>query len=351
LLSLLLPGPTVPPPGTAAPAVDSGIIYAGIELNPEDARVIALRVTKGGGETNYKLVYSDSVRLTVGLAGDERSEAEITRDTAQTVLELLTRLRRRYQIPQERVFLIGSSRLGMASPEGLVDAIGKATGKTLSFLDAETEMQLSIAGTISRLGKVGDTQIDNRNSSALIELNSADATGGYQLLKHSPSGTPGYSFVTMSLPIGAPNPVDASALRLALRREREGKPGMVNRKRVYLTGSVAWAAAALIHPEDQGSFVALTREEIERFAEKAARSPQEALSPDLSPIRDRGLRLKAESELQAVKDAFPPQRLIAGAEALKTIANEFEWEDKQIWFARFGYLGCLLSYVRLQAEK
>jgi hypothetical protein len=52
-----------------------------------------------------------------------------------------------------------------------------------------------------------------------------------------------------------------------------------------------------------------------------------------------------------VKSAFTPQQLAAGAETLRAVASELEWQGKQIWFARLGYLGCLLSYVRLQAEK
>jgi hypothetical protein len=63
------------------------------------------------------------------------------------------------------------------------------------------------------------------------------------------------------------------------------------------------------------------------------------------------LRQKAESELQAVKSAFSPHQLGARVEAVRAIASEFEWQGKQIWFARFGHLGRLLSYVRLQAEK
>jgi hypothetical protein len=107
----------------------------------------------------------------------------------------------------------------------------------------------------------------------------------------------------------------------------------------------------LLYPDDQQTFVPLTSDVIEWFAEKAARAPRELLNPNLSYIRDRDLRQKVESELQAVKSAFTPQQLASGAEALKAIASEFEWQGKQIWFARFGYLGCLLSYVRLQAEK
>lgn len=346
-LGLLLHSSTVPAIGQVAPTTESWEIYAGIELTTEEARAIALRVSRSEEEPGFKLVYSENIRLALGRAGN----GQFARHAAQAVLKLMTRLRQRCQAPPERIFLIGSSGLGAGPPEGLVEAISKTTGKTIVFLDAETEVQLSIAGTISRLGKVGDAQIDNRNSSVWIEINSDCALGGYQLLRYSPSAPPGYDFVTMSVPHGAPGLANAASLRQALRKERESKPGLVNRKRVYLTGSVAWAAATLLYPEDRQPFVPLTSEEIMWFAEKMARAPQELLNPNLSSIRDRGLRQKAESELQAVKSAFTPQQLIAGANALKAIASEFEWQKKQIWFARFGHLSRLLSYVWLQAER
>jgi hypothetical protein len=111
------------------------------------------------------------------------------------------------------------------------------------------------------------------------------------LLKYSPSAPPSYDFVTMSISYGAMGLASAESLRQARRREREGKPGLVNRKRVYLTGNVAWGVVALVHPEDQQPFVPLTSEVIEWFAGKVARSPREVLNPNLSFIRDRDLRI------------------------------------------------------------
>lgn len=348
-LSLLLNSPAM---GQAAPSTvsgETGEIYSGIELTSEEARAIALRVSRSEEEPGLKLVHSETIRLALRRASNGQFAPQAAEEAAQTVLKLMARLRQQYQAPPERIFLIGSSGLGADHPEDLVNTISKKTGKTLTFLDVETEVQLSIAGTISRLGKAGDTRIDNRNSSVLIEINRDNALGGYQLLKHSPSAPPRYDFVTMRLPHGSRSLV--KSLRQALRTERENKPGLVNRKRVYLAGSIAWAVTTLLYPGDQQPFVPLAHEEIVWFAEKMARAPYELLDQNLSSIRDRELRQKAESDLQAVRNAFTPQQLIAGTAALKAVASEFEWQEKQIWFARFGYLGCLLSYVRLQAEK
>src|SRR5215813_4930213 len=350
-LSLLLSclnAPSMAQAGAQAGPTQPGEVYAGIEITTEWVRAIALRFSRSEDESGLKLLYSENIRLALARDGDGQITTQAAKEAAQTVLKLLTRLRQQSQAPPERVFLIGSSGLGADRPEALVKTISEATGKSLIFLDSDTEIQLSIAGAIPRLWKVGDTQIDNRNSSVLIEINGDRTLGGYQLLKYPPNAAPRYDFVTMRVLHGV---AGDESFRQALRRERENKPGLVNRKRVYLMGSVAWAMATLIYPEDQQPFVPLTSEVIEYFAGKVARAPRDVLNPNLSFIRDRDLRLKAESELQAVRSAFTAQQLADGVEAARAAASEFEWQGKQLWFARFGHLGRLLSYVRLQAEK
>ena len=334
--------------GAQAAPTQPGEVYAGIEITTEWVRAIALRISRSEDESGLKLIYSENIRLALARDGDGHITLQSAKEAAQTVLKLLTRLRQQSQAPPDHVWLIGSTGLGAERPEALVKTISEATGKSLTFLDSESEIQLSIAGAIPRLWRVGDAQIDNRNSSVLIEINGDRTLGGYQLLKYPPNAAPRYDFVTMSVPNGF---VGDESLRQALHRERESKPGLVNRKRVYLTGSVPWAVTTLIYPEDQQPFVPLTSDVIDWFAGKVARAPREVLNPNLSFIRDRDLRQKAESELQAVKSAFTSQQLATGVEALRAVAGEFEWQDKQIWFARLGHLGRLLSYVRLQAEK
>jgi hypothetical protein len=343
---------------TAAPGQPSEI-YAGIELTAEEVRAIALRVSRSEEESGLELIYSDNIRLAPGPAGAGQFTPEAAIEAAETILKLLARLRQQFQTPPERVFLIGSG-LGADRAQELVKAVNKSTGKSITFLDVKTEVQLSLVGTIPRLSKVGETLIDNRNSSALIEIDNSGARGGYQLLKHPLYGAngpnsmgaagaaPGYDFVTMDIPHGV---AGETSFRQALREEREIKPGLVNRKRVYLTGSVPWAVATLLYPENRQPFVQLTIEEIDDFAGKVARAPREIFNPNLSFIRDRESRRKARSELEAVKSAFTPELLVARVEALRAVASEFEWQEKQVLFARFGYLGCLLSYVRLRVER
>jgi len=358
--------------GQESTANRSTEVYAAIELSADGAVVAALQFSKHEEEPGLKLIYSEIIKFSLARSIDGEFSPKASVEGASTVQKLLLRLRQDYNVPDEHIYLLGSSELGADHPQDLVSIVNKMTGKELSFLDPATEVQLSIVGTIPQRERVGSSWIDNRNTSVLIDLGSYNIRGGYQLLKYSPS--PQYDFTTMTIPHGALSVSNqltksggltggwmtliqeakvlcAGPFREALRKEREGKPGLFNRKRVYLTGSTAWAFATLLYPDKRDNYIPLNPEDIEMFSEKVARSPWNLLNPSLSYLRDRGVRREAESEVKSVRDNFTPQQLVAAAELLKTMADELNWREKKVYFARMGHFGCILSYIRLQAGK
>jgi hypothetical protein len=347
-------------------------LHAGIELSADGVRVIALQLSPRDEKPGIKLVYSEMVHLPLRRGANGQFTPQASATAAQAILKIMTRLRQQYRVPPERIYLIGSSRLAADPPDDLADAVGKATGLKLTFLDAVTEVQLSIVGVIPRLRKMDATWIDNRNSSLLFDLGSAGTQAGYEFLKYQTSSAPTFDYATMNLPGGMIRCANeasqalkestdlpafaeqirktgVAAFRQSLRRESEIKPGLLYRKRVFLTGSIVWAMTTLLYPEDRQSFVPISYDAIVQFADKALRNPQALTNPSLSSIRDQTLRQEVKQEVDAIKTAFTPQQLLAGAELLKAAAEELRWREKTVTFARLGQYGCVLSYVRLQA--
>jgi hypothetical protein len=360
--------------GQVTPNVEPGELYAGIEISTEELRAAAFRISSRGGEPGVRLIHSEVVHLTPGRLLKEKSAPQAVGEVANIIQVLLSQLEVQHEVPAEHIYLIGSNELRIESHQDLVDALIKTTGKTLTFLDTETEVQLSIVGTIPQRVKVGGRWIDNRDSSVLIEIGSDSTMGGYQSLKYPPSGPPRYGSVTMKIDQGTLSFAGETSLnneddddlpaylrrvresgmasfRLALRKEQERKPGLVSRKRVYLMGDIVWALALLLHPEERQTFIRLTSSDIARFARKIAVSPQQPLNLSLSHIRQPKLRAEVESELEILKNTITPKQLIAGAEMLRALSEELKWRDKSLWFARFGHLSRILTYLRLQAEK
>jgi hypothetical protein len=256
----------------------------------------------------------------------------------------------------------------------LVSEVKKATGKAMSFLTVEMEVQLSIAGTIPQQ-REDDKPGNERHAAMLIDIGSGNTKGGYQQMVSAPvTGVPLDEFVTMGIPYGTVTftneathyrkeegnlrefALDAIVLSPRLLNEQLGreiakKPGLIARERIYLTGGIVWAMTTLLYPENRRSFVPLTLEDINRFHYQARSDVSSLLNPDLSFITDQARRLTAQKEIDSVKAAFTPKNIIAGAEILSAVSTEFKLQDKKIWFARFGHLSWILSYVRGQAEK
>jgi hypothetical protein len=351
-------------------------IYGGIEVSPEGVIVIALRVTRktNEGQAAVKLIHSDVIRLALWRRSDGAFTPESSDQAAQAVSIALTRLRQQYRAQPDHIYLIGSSLLGSDHSADLVPAIRDSTGLTLTFLDDLDDVQLRIAGVVPKIGRDGAAVIDSRNTSMLLHVGAMGVQGGYELLKYSQSGGPVIDYVTMSVPQGAvgyaneiiqalgrnsnlytfTRQVKISGtiyFRQALRKEVESKPGLAHRKHAFLTGDLAWVMVTLLYPNDRRPFVPITYGAITQFADAIARSPKELVFRDLSFIRNRRLRMNVEQEFESIKSTYTPQQLIAGAEILKAAAQELKWQEKKIMFARFGHLGCILSYVRLKTGK
>src|SRR5262245_42038418 len=126
------------------PSGSPGEIYGGIELSDEGVTAIALQVSQGDEEPGFRLVYSEIIRLRLGRTSYGEFPPQVTADAARAVSTALSRLRQQYRVPLDRIYFIGSSRLGADHPSDLGAAILKTSGLELRFLDPVTEVQLSI---------------------------------------------------------------------------------------------------------------------------------------------------------------------------------------------------------------
>ncbi len=378
LISLTLaPVVTLPSYGQAMKD-DQGELFGGIEIGAKGVKATAIRVLDSDEGYSVRLIYAEVINTTVMQLKDNKFTLEIIKDTTQAVQKLFTRMQQEYKVPPERIGIIGSSGVRADNQDALTKTVRDKTGKIMEFLDVETEVQLSVVGTIPQRFRRTSGWSDNRGQSVLIDIGSGNTKGGYQVIRQTPRGTPDYDYVAVGIPKGIvtftneisqaigdrgdlasftlrAKVLSPTSIRAALRKEMERKPGLVNRPHVYLTGGIVWAMATLLYPEDRRSFVPITPEDILLFYRKVTRDPkslQELLNPNLEKaISNPKLRAAAEKEIKSVRNTFSPQNLVAGAEILKAVTSEFNLSGKRIRFARYGYLSWILSYVRLQAEQ
>jgi hypothetical protein len=373
LLALFACHPTIFAQQARAGKPDSRELHGGIEVAQKAVRVIALRISHEDEGYNVKILYSDSVTPSRSYPQDGKLSPDYTREVAQIIQRLSEKLQKDYLIPPGQIYLVGLSDLTPQNPDDLVKDIRNLTGKTINFLNEEAEVQLSIAGIIPRRYISNQTPYDNRGISTLIEIGHTTTKGGYQQLRRLSSGKLDYDYVTWSIPKGAitffreidkaageaidyrgfaerAEILSNSSFKNLIKIEAARKPGIMNRKKIYLIGEIVWAMITLLHPEDQRPYVPVTIGDINTFYNRAITDPESLLNPDLSKISDDQLRNEIRKNREAVKQTFSPKALIAGAELLKSLSVELNFKEKTLIYPRFSPLARILSYVRLQPE-
>ncbi len=360
-----------------AKSSESENLFGGVEIGSKGVKATAIEVSRGEEGYNVKLVYSEVINTTIMQLKDNKFAPEVIKETAAAVNKLVMRMQNEYKLLPSHISIIGSSGLRADNPSDLIKAVKEATGKDMDFLDVESEVQLSIAGTVPQRYRTKYGWTDNRGVSMLVDIGSGNTKGGYQILRQTNAGAGSdYDYVTVGIPKGTvsfTNEVNKAigensdlavfaekarelapkSVAGAMRSEMERKPGLFNRRRVYLTGGIVWAATTILRPADRRAYVPLTTADINQFYALVhnPQALQAALNPDLSrTIKNAALRKEAEKELESVRNAFTPKNLIAGSEILKAVSAEFNLPTKRIRFARYGYLSWILSYVRLTAE-
>jgi hypothetical protein len=347
-------------------------LHGGIEISPRAVRAIALRIANAEEGLNIKILYSNTATIDTPYPSDGKLTLEYILNVAKIVQVYAETLHKEYQIPLNQIYVIGISDLVTQNPDALKNEIYGRTGITINFLNAEAEIQLAIAGVIPRRYQLNNKWYDNRGISSLIDLGIASTKGGYQQLKQSDSGRPGYDFSTWDISKGVvtfANEVNkvagdnadyktyakhAAAMSISfkeqIRTEVIRKPGILTRKKLYLTGGIVFAMMTLMHGEDQRAYIPITLDDINAFHDRAVSDPESLFNQELSKIRDEKLRDELRKAHEAVRQTFTPKTLIAGAELLRALAAELNLWDKRVLYPRHAQLARILSYVRLQPE-
>lgn len=345
-------------------------LHGGIEIGARGVKGTAIHFTRKGSGYDVKILYTETINTSIMKTKDNRFTPEGLKEAADAVKTMFDKLQQEHQVPVEQIYIVGSSGLRADNKPALVGEVQKATGKAMSFLTVELEVQLSIAGTIPRKRDDETRPINEREASMLLDIGSGNTKGGYQL----PASGQTDEFVTMGIPFGTVSftnetnklrkteadlngfALDAlllspKVLNESLRKEITAKPGLLSRNKVYLSGGIVWAMATLMHPDNRRAFVSLTSDDIALFHYRARNDVNALLNPDLTFISDPLKRNEVKKEIESVRAVFSPKNIIAGAEILNAAAAEFKLQGKEIWFARYANLSWILSYVRGQAEK
>lgn len=338
-----------------------GKYYGGIEIGSKGVKAIVLEIYSSPEEYDIDIKMDDTINTSV-ISGTPEAISE----TADAVKTFYVRMVEQYKVPEDNIFIAGSSGVresfsGEKLPklDDLSSKVEQRTGKRVEYLAVESEVKHGINGLIP--GQFTDR-------SFLVDVGSGNLKCGYQESK-SPQGLNIERFIVITGFPGTKTFTDkvkeekgnflqkaeelqTTLIENSLREQLERKPGFQNRSRVYLTGGIAWALSTLLYPENNKGYVSLKPHDFQQFHERVTTNldtPNRIFEVDLSKIKDPQKREKAQKQIEKVANTFTAEQLVGGATLLKGLSREFKFGNKKIYFARYGYLAWIFSYINTKA--
>ncbi len=319
-------------------------VYAGIQIGTAGVKVA---IFKTKYETDF---YEKDIKTTFdipnsGLVANASKSFIGGQDALRIGLDSI----RRYNIPNERIFIVFSSDLGEGlarTPENrqaLYDQLSRvlpnATLRIDTSLTTTREAELFTIGALPR--KVWPT-------TSALNLGSNNTLGGYfdQDASRRNYTHAAKDFHEISLPIGITTLVERIDGRRSLgtdafRREAQRvikaladsaltprlsgrNAGFKQRRTVGLGGDIALALVTYLHPDRAGvAGVPILEADVEQFRRLALTDYKALTQPDLKSIANAGVRSQAEKNVSTVQGQFTEKQLIAGALWLEAIMKAY----------------------------
>lgn len=329
-------------------------IYGGIEIGSKGVKAMVLQLSPAVEEGFYnveeKFRRSINTEIITGVKETGVFSDEAIKETAEAVKELFDTIKNKYSLNEQNIFIVGSSALlKVKNRDELSRKIKELTGKETFFITKEEEVLYTIIGAVPE---------KFRSRAIVIDIGSGNTKIGYIEGSGENSRT-----VSLEIPYGTVSFTDLIQKKAktqkemaqiaekliqkeviaTIQKESQKKPALKNRNPVFMLGGIVWAMVTLLYPENQDAFVKITQADIDRFYREIKETPEKLLNPDLSKIRDEDKKTWASKQIQAVKDTFSQENLLAGASLLRGITSSIQIKGKDVYFSRYG--GWLWGFI------
>ncbi|MDX1905497.1 MAG: hypothetical protein SF053_00575 [Bacteroidia bacterium] len=332
--------------------------YGGIEIGTRGVKmvVVSTRINSTGDIKFTIEAESDSVTR----PGDLTITSN--KSTVAAVEMFYRQLRSEYHISADNIFAVISSGVDeMSNLKGelarqsllqLKDQISQIVQRDVEIVKLCREGELVMIGTVRK---------GFRPVSSTIDVGSGTTKGVYQ--------TPNGLLKCLELPYGpetiltrienevsgnfqsldlAASQFCQTVIRDEIRSSFNLNPEFKNRKDVNLIGGIVWVFCTYMYPEKRGQdFVACYIDDVKRFKALALTNYEKLTDPDLSMIHDPAMLKLVKQDIERAKNNFKPEQIIAGANLLLTIMEEYERysSPKRFQFLRDGYVGWITGYI------
>lgn len=332
-------------------------LYAGIEIGSKGIKISVIDVNNiKKGDYEIVAYWTDNVGIAKGISINGNLADEDINHAAAVVVQNLAKIKNKYNLADENIYLVASSGVAMA---GNTDALGNkikiATGKDLDFINAESEGKMLLKGAILPT---------DYQDAIVLDIGGGNTKGGYIDVLNDNK----FEFFPLKLDYGTitlteainktiviPGEINnmgvykeksfefAPLLREKIKDMLQTKPQSLLKKKIYLSGGAIWAFTTLYYntASNDEHFVPLKMEDIVNYDaiiknnfisyENLAKTNKEA---------DKVLNTYSQKHLISANNI-----LIACLEAIPNL------KTKKIYFAREGQIAWLVSYVVDRSKK
>lgn len=303
-------------------------LYAGVQIGTSGVK---LAIFKTQYESDF---YEKDIRSVIDIPDVTLTAAASDVPTkGRLALQECIDTIRRYNIPNERVFVVFSSdvrKAGRAERNRLYDQLATALPNSSNIridttISAAREAELFTVGAIPR--KVWP-------STSALNIGGNEVMGGYFDEKkkfHHVTFPVGLN--TLTEQIDAKRSMGIEAFEREAQRAIKALPdsaltprmaGIRQRRTVGVGGSIVRALVTYLHPERAlTTAVPVTTADIEQFKRLVLNDYSALSKPDLSAITDPAVRDKAAQDIRDVQNQLSQKQLIAGALLLEATVNGY----------------------------
>lgn len=329
----------------------SAQLFAGIEIGSKGIKMSVLDVDNiKKGDYVVKSFWSENVGIAKGISIDGNLAKQDIDNAAAIVLSNYIKIKNEFNVPDENIYIVGSSGVAMAkNTQELIDKIKVSTNKDLDFIDAQTEGRMLLKGCVP--------PIDYPNS-MVLDIGGGNTKGGYIDIRNGDV----FVFFPVSLNYGTVTLTEAVFKKtrnqtlgefnekafsfLPILREQISamyatSPLALEKEKVFMSGGAVWAFYTLINGvakenfsefklEDVIYYDAILKNNFKRFEELA----------------------KTDKEAEAVLKTYSQKHLISGSNILQACLEALpNVNDKKLYFAKEGRIAWLVSYIADKSKK
>lgn len=315
------------------------------------------------GRLRYQTGFKKSINTDVlqGVVDTGEFSPEAVENTAKAAGVLVSEIRSNAKNIANNIYIVGSSALSLAMNRDRLGArVEELAGGQPYFINSSQELLFGMIGSVpekllyktalldigsgnGRIGFLISEKGERKSGQAVIDLR-AGSTSLTDLANKSK--TPAESYIS------ALNRVVENEIAPRFAADIKQYPVLSRHQNLMIVGGAAWSMATLMHPENQGTYVQLSLDDLRSYYEQITQDPGALLNPDLSIISDMKVREVASKQVEAVKKTFTIENLQAGARILKLVADTVPLGNADIYFNRdgnwaYGFAASIMTAKRL----